>query len=79
MEGIGVILIAVLLMALYAFLGWAFFMLTCEYDSKLGFDADDYSAAIIILWPLMLIAFIVIAVIQLVNLIRLIIYNITKK
>lgn len=79
MEVIGVILITILLMALYAFLGWGFFMLTCEYDSKLGFDADDYSAAIIILWPFMLIAFIVIAVIQSVNLIRLIICNITNK
>jgi len=79
MEAIGVILIAILLMALYAFLGWGFFILTCENDSKLGFDADDYSAAIIILWPFMLVAFIVIAVIQAVNLIRLIIYNITNK
>jgi len=79
MEGIGVILIALLLMVLYVFLGWGFFMLTCEYDSELRFNADDYSVAIIILWPFMLIAFIVIAVIQAINLIRLIIYNITNK
>ena len=79
MEIIMVILITILLMALYAFLGWGFFMFTCEYDSKLGFDADDYSVAIIILWPFMFIAFIVIAVIQAINLIRLIIYNITNK
>ena len=79
METVGVILITVLLMALYAFLGWGIFMLTCDYTGELWFDANDYPVAIIILWPLMLIAFIVIAVIQSVNLIREIICNITNK
>lgn len=67
MSVIGTILIVVLLIALYAFIGFGVYMIVECNDYKYSFDADDYNFAIIMFWPLMIFVFIPIGVVQLVN------------
>lgn len=69
MPVIGTILIVVLLIALYAFIGYGVYMIVECNDYKYNFDADDYILAIVMFWPLMIFVFITVAIIQLVNLV----------
>ena len=79
METTGVILIALLLIALYVFIGWCVYLAVDECDYKLDFDAEEYGIAIISLWPLTLILLCVVGAIQFVKLVKDIANKIKKR
>ena len=66
MKIIGTILIILLLVALYAFLGWGIYMLI---DENTTIDAEDYFFGIVVFWPFAAILLAVVSVIQLVKLV----------
>ena len=66
MQVIAIVLIALLLVGLYCFLGWGVYILI---DDNTIIDAEDYCFGIVVFWPLVAILLAIVSVIQLVKLV----------